>query len=392
MEKEKNVSRRRNVNILGIFNILIMFGAYLYIGARCSMVNMEYISDYAVSFVGIGLCFINIAIVMFIQIILHEGGHLIAGLATGYKFVSFRIGTNAVIKGKDNKLHFKKMKIKGTAGQCLLTPPSVETERCPYKLYHLGGGIANITISTISLILYIYFMPKNPLTFALFEEFGIIGLAMGITNIIPSKVNGITNDGANYIELGKNLDAKKCLNIVLKLNALLTVADDYSELPKEFVEEIKSIDFSKMDLTDTSVANAYANQSGIYFAEENYEKAYEINRNIIETPGILELFKNEARCECLFYEITHNMDKEKIDKLYDKNLKQYVKVTEIYPSRLRLMYAYNLLYLKDVKKAEEYYKKLENSVDTYIIKADAIQELKIAQTLKNSYIKRDTHC
>lgn len=74
-----------------------------------------------------------------------------------------------------------------------------------------------------------------------------------------------------------------------------------------------------------------------------------------------------------------------ISELYDKNLQQYIKNTEIYPSRMCLMYAYNLLYLNDEKTATEYYKKLEKSVNTYMIKADALLELRIVQDLKNNY-------
>lgn len=230
-------------------------------------------------------------------------------------------------------------------------------------------------------------MPKTSLTFALFEQFAIIGLTFGFINLCPAKTKQITNDGYNFMELGRNLDSKRCINLVLKINSFLTIADNYSELPEELVNECKSIDFSKMDLTNTSIANAYNYQSALYFAEGDYERANEINKNIINTPGMLEVFKNEARCECLFYEITHEQNKEKIDKMYDNKLKKYIKLTEVYPSRLRLLYAYNLLYLKNYKEADKYYKKLQKSITTYVIKADAMQELKVADSLKNFVIK-----
>ena len=47
--------------------------------------------------------FILIIIGYMVQIIIHEAGHLIFGLLTGYTFVSFRIGSLTIIK-EDGKL------------------------------------------------------------------------------------------------------------------------------------------------------------------------------------------------------------------------------------------------------------------------------------------------
>ena len=42
-----------------------------------------------------------LVIAFFLQIILHEGGHLIAGLMTGYRFSSFRIGNRMLLKNQE---------------------------------------------------------------------------------------------------------------------------------------------------------------------------------------------------------------------------------------------------------------------------------------------------
>lgn len=44
------------------------------------------------------LSLVCLILAVFVQIILHEGGHLIFGLATGYRFVSFRVGSLTLIK------------------------------------------------------------------------------------------------------------------------------------------------------------------------------------------------------------------------------------------------------------------------------------------------------
>lgn len=57
-----------------------------------------------------------------LQTILHETGHLIGGLLTGYKFCSFRIG-NLQLQRENGALRFRRLKLAGTGGQCLMTPP-----------------------------------------------------------------------------------------------------------------------------------------------------------------------------------------------------------------------------------------------------------------------------
>lgn len=314
---------------------------------------------------------------------LHEVGHLIGGLITGYKFVSFRIGSFILIKNKTGKLEIKRMNVLGTGGQCLMCPPDVPIEECPYKLYHLMGGIMNLVVGMICLILSIL-LPKGMLNFYLFEISAILNFMFGITSLIPARINGIQNDGYNFIDLEKNQFAKKASNLVLTMNALLTVADSCDDLPEKIVDELMSIDFTKEDLTNAIIANAYNYQAALLCVKGDYEKAYETQKYISENSDILEIFRNEAKCECLFYEIINDSGADVIDARYDKNLQKYIKATAIYPSRQRLMYSYYKLYKKDEKKAAECMKKLEKMIDTYSVKADAVLELETARKIVQS--------
>ena len=56
---------------------------------------------FSVLFIAIGL-----------QIVIHEAGHLLFGLVSGYRFVSFRIGSWMVYK-REGKLHFGKYSLAG---------------------------------------------------------------------------------------------------------------------------------------------------------------------------------------------------------------------------------------------------------------------------------------
>ncbi len=369
--------------ILKGVNNCISLIVYLLIGVGCGWYAGDVKGQIAgFPIVGLLLLFSCILVHLLIHIVLHETGHLLAGLMTGYEFVSFRLGSLIWIKGADGKVHLKKMKLQGTGGQCLMAPPSLPAEKCPYKLYHLGGGLVNIILGVIALVLFGFVVPKGVISFALLGEFGLVGIMSAAMQLIPMKTNGIQNDGYNLIDLGKDPQAKECMNLCLEVYARLSIVEDISELPEDLMDRLMSIDLMKMDVKNSTVANVLSFQLQFYLYEGNHEKVKDLGNYLVETPEVIELFKNETRCELLYIAILEG-NSEEIEKLYDKKLQEYVKVTESYPSRQRLLYAYYHLYKKDEDKANEMYEKLMKSVETHSIKAEAMEELKIVEKLKN---------
>jgi len=175
--------------------------------------------------------FISVIISFYLHIIIHEGGHYIFGKLTGYKFTSFRIGSITFIK-EDDKIKIKKFSIAGTGGQCLMEPPEYKEEKFPFILYNLGGGLLNIVVSIISLILY---------TFAksvYFSGFLIcligIGVILAIINIVPLRVGGVANDGYNIILLKRDKNSRYAFYRQLKVNALLAKGTRIKDMPEEW--------------------------------------------------------------------------------------------------------------------------------------------------------------
>ena len=94
------------------------------------------------------LVFLYLAVL--IHIVLHEAGHLVFGLMSGYHFSSFRIGSHMLMK-EDGKLVHRKIKIEGTGGQCLMSPPEMVDGKFPVVLYNLGGSIANLVVTAMAI-------------------------------------------------------------------------------------------------------------------------------------------------------------------------------------------------------------------------------------------------
>lgn len=375
MKKRKNTN---NFNIIAeIIIIIILIASFAYIDYKISYfeLNSNYIDADLIFLVVMFLYVIYIAI----HTILHEFGHAVAGLLTGYKFVSFRIGSFALIK-KNYKYEFKKFKIRGTIGQCLMYFPDNKTDKIGYKFLNLNGGLVNLIIGTIFLVIGLT-TKDNLFNFCLFQEFGIVGLVLGIQALIPCKFADFPNDGYNLMNLIKSSEARECFYIMLKINALFTTVDTFDELPKDMVKKLKEKDFSKLDLSNPIIANTYLFKVELFYITGEFEKTYELYKSIMNNESILKTFKNEAQCECLFFAIM-NDDKKNIDKLYSKKLRKYIKSTSIYPERQRLMYAYYKFYKHDEQEALKYENELKKSINTFAIKANAIYESKIINNLK----------
>ena len=316
--------------------------------------------------------FISVIISFYLHIIIHEGGHYIFGKLTGYKFTSFRIGSITFIK-EDDKIKIKKFSIAGTGGQCLMEPPEYKEEKFPFILYNLGGGLLNIVVSIISLILY---------TFAksvYFSGFLIcligIGVILAIINIVPLRVGGVANDGYNIILLKRDKNSRYAFYRQLKVNALLAKGTRIKDMPEEWFNLPEGADLNN------PIMAAVACMKGSYYQDKkDFERAKEeFNYALENCNNLLGIYKNEIHCELLFYEILGDKNLDKINELFTKELKKYIKVSKHSISKKRLLYAYELLINKDENAAKKYLSEFEKLAKTYPYKGEVEGERELIQ-------------
>ena len=125
-EKAKNKGR-----LGGIVSVLC-FGI-IGLGCGISMVPfmtyaLEEEGNMFIFLLGVLILFSLMYLSIFIEMAIHEAGHLFFGLATGYKFLSYRIGSFTFIK-EEGRIKVKRYVLPGTGGQCLMSPP-------PLFLFH----------------------------------------------------------------------------------------------------------------------------------------------------------------------------------------------------------------------------------------------------------------
>ncbi len=171
-------------------------------------------------------------ITTFLQTIIHESGHLVFGLLSGYHFLSFRILSFTIVK-RDGKLLWKKLKMPGTLGQCLMYPPQyIEGEKYPYLAYNLGGGILNILFCVLAVPL---FFTGSALWGWVAGVFIFTGVILAGSNLIPMTI-GMPNDGKNALDCKRSPIARKALYVQLKMNADMSDGVRLTEFPLELLQ------------------------------------------------------------------------------------------------------------------------------------------------------------
>lgn len=178
---------------------------------------------------GFAVCFVPATL---IQTVVHEGGHLVCGLASGYGFRSFRVG-GLLWSRQNGRLKLSRLQVPGTAGQCLLAPPAPAADGSyPYRLYLAGGVLANLL--TGLLCLWPALTVQNYWLAMFWLGLAVLGLGMAVQNGLPVHMARVCTDGYNFYRMAKNADARRAVWLQLAYVAALADGCRMSELPEEW--------------------------------------------------------------------------------------------------------------------------------------------------------------
>lgn len=380
MKKKISETNKMEEKISNIMPYIIFIITGLIIGISTGELFSKSIDNkgFVGALITIVILFIEVIVTIFAHVIIHEAGHLIFGLLSGYQFVSFRIGSLMFIK-ENGKIKPKRFNVVGTGGQCLMMPPgNVNTYNYSYKLYGLGGIIANIISALISLILF-FMLPKTDYLSEFMIIFFALGMALALINGIPLKISGFANDGYNIISLNKDKEARRSHYLQLYINGLQTKGTRLKDMPEEYFELPDS-----GDLTNPLIVTIGVFKSNYLHDKQDFNKAKETSIYLIENaPGLLGVHKSELQCELLFYEVIGLCRQDEIEKLYTKELQQYIENTSFYVSRRRLMYGYEIFVNHDRSSAKAELERFEQVAEDYPFKSEVEAEREMIKFIDN---------
>jgi hypothetical protein len=312
-----------------------------------------------------------------IHIIIHEAGHLIFGLLTGYSYVSFRIASHTLIM-EEGKLKYKRFNIPGTAGQCLMMPPELKDGKYPFVIYNYGGVLMNLIVAAIEILAAVFIPAVTYPIDAILVLTAFGGILAALTNGIPMKLSGVPNDAYNVFSMVRDEEAKRGFYIQLKVNGLLTLGERLKDIPYETFK-LKG----NTDITNPLNTSVRLLEYGWHLDNMDFESAKQtLDSFLPDIDKIPMLFRNEINCERIFFELIGSCDKEFIDELYDKKLKNYVKASKFLIGKKRFLMAYEGFYNKNLGKAMEHYKSAKSLAKKYPIKGDAESELMIMEWIE----------
>lgn len=308
----------------------------------------------------------------------HEAGHLICGLLTGYKFVSFRIFNLTFIK-IDGKLRVKHFSIAGTGGQCLLVPPDVPYDKIPTVWYNAGGVLANLFL--LLIVLPLLWLDLNPFLFEGLLIFCLIDGLIIITNGVPMKVGGVSNDAYNMLHLRHNPQSKRALAIQLRSNKLIQEGVRPKDMPAEFFECTTDIDYKNP--LEVTIPLMHASR---LVDEMEWENAYGAFEELYgHRAEILPIYVNEIACELAFCAmVTGRLERAK--DLLDPKLRKYITAySKVMSSKQRFLFAISKYLDNDLSKAREIYNSLENTRDNYLLQGEVKSDLALMRHLMDRW-------
>lgn len=339
-------NKKSSFNIL---SFIIFFG----IGFVCAPV-MDSISADITNIVGeygyffLLLIFMAITFTsLLLQTILHEVGHLIFGLVTKYKLISFRIFSIIWIK-EDGKIKVKRVKVPGTAGQCLMVPPEMKYDEIPHVLYNLGGVIINLITSAVGLIVFCLTDHINILHDFIYI-FSVVGIGVALLNGLPMLNGGIPNDGNNTLVMSKVTEARKAFYITLKQAEFKTkgirskyIPSEYFSMPSEENIKYPLISALSVQLVDRIMDRG------------EYKNASEIIEWILGSDIVLpNIYYSTLKTDLLFCELVGQNRVEQVNMIYDKKLSIFIQRNGVSPMVLHTKYAFTVLCERDFVKAEK---------------------------------------
>lgn len=309
-------------------------------------------------------CLIVLVVSYFLHIIIHESGHLLFGLFSGYQFVSFRVGSLIFYKSK-GQYKFGKYKLAGTGGQCLMSPPEFKDGMIPYRLYNMGGAIMNLLFSIPTMLIWVTAKPDG-LGKIICILWTMVGLFSAAANGIPMSIGPIDNDGKNAINLGKNRKALRAFGLQLKVNKMQMEGYLLSEMPEEWFELPEMEDMENPMIAVLGALHCNRLMEGKHFEEVSYK----IGELLQGAKGMLGVHRLLLQLDQVFCEIMSSQNEKILNIMNEKQMKQFMNSMKNYPAVLRTQYAYALNIEKDVVKAEKIKRRFENIMKTYPIQGE----------------------
>ena len=348
---------------------IAMLLSYLLMGLGCGIITAQ-----ATDRMGGGLLQMILLVLsgvygsLLVHIVLHEAGHMVFGLMTGYRFISFRVGSFVLQRTAQGKLTFGVSPLPGAAGQCLMSPPEMKDGKAPFVMYNLGGALMNLIVSLICMIGWA--AAEQPAAEALFLMCALVGLVTALTNGIPMRVGAVDNDGRNILSIKKSNQALRGFWVQMTVAGQNAQGVRLRDMPEEW--------FFMPDRTN--IKNSMCASAGVFACgrimdQMNFEEAAGAMNTLLRTgSGMVPLHRVSVQMDLACCRLLLGKGKDEAEKSIDATSKKLMKAMKNHLSAIRTEYILALLGEKDEKKAAEALERFEKTAQRWPSRADVESE------------------
>lgn len=380
---EKKVTERKGKNKGGkqLLGTLISMGFGAIIGVICVWVVGEEKMD-GIGFFPFLLVFFGIFMICiawgFVHVVLHEAGHLVGGLLSGYKYGFFRVGRFTLAKYEDG-FKLKVFSIPGTGGQCGMIPPAYNNGNFPYKLYLLSGFTVNFITAAILFVVFLL-LGADSIAGRICALGGAVAFYLGALNSIPLKAE-IPNDGCQLFQLGKDERERRAMWESLDYMAKILQGIRSSEIQRDRGE--KNVDELLAQCEGAKGMGEFSLYCDYIFDCGRYHEAEDMVTRLLDQGISITLYRQVYESEALFLELFLHGREERIKELATKEVLGFLKATSgTILSSTRTLYAYEMLYHKDEKSIAKLKKQIAKGMKNYPLLGELKQTEELVEQIE----------
>ena len=297
-------------------------------------------------------------------VIVHEFGHLIFGLLTGYKFAAIGFGHHLFLM-RDGRLRRFVYKLPGALGFCAMEVPDMKDGSFPFALYLSGGAFGNTFLALVCIFAFVSGSGSGVLFFPhafLFPAF--VNAYLAIVSILPIKTKFLNTDGKQLFDLLKHKNIRKSFWACEKISAAQYRGVKFEDIPSEW--------FNETD--DTQSVYAASIRTVRFLARTETDEPKEvcalIEKELSENHALSGRSKALLICMRIYYESIGERDAGTLKKLITQTQIDFMKRMKNTPSAIQTEYAYTLLVEKDVREASRIKARLEKISKKYPFPAE----------------------
>ncbi|HHU93313.1 MAG TPA: M50 family metallopeptidase [Halanaerobiaceae bacterium] len=340
--------------LFGLFVVLLMERFSLF--KKMQEINFTFLS-----------ALIYIMLALFININIHELGHLVFGKLAGYKLISYRFSI-FTWNNENGKMKLSLQFNQAYSGLCAMIPQKKGTAKIADLLFYAGGIIFEMLFSIIFLIAFLY---TEGFWAALFFFTAIIGFVTGIINLIPFQSANIPSDGKIIWSFLFNRSVADELIELSDLGSQLVAGVPPAELKVSLAATTEELDSNDLSFVYLAYLKAL---------DEDDQDTYQEAARILEEN--IALYPSYS-LPGIYYEICFTAcisgDEEKAREYYQKVRKTLEKDRDINGFRVKAYYEYYIN--KDREKVLACAQSGLAVKDKYPLKGQAILEEKLIKKL-----------